>query len=130
LSLIEIVGKDSELLMGSESDISGTLKATDILLMAEADIVDKVTEIKPVHALLGPQFKQDAKEICEKLLAVPPQDVAEALEHGELDVQLANGNLVKISREMVQIIRVPMLNGKEVKSVAVGEMLILIGKGE
>ena len=130
LSVIEIIGKKVEFLMGSEPDISGTLKAKDLLLLAESDVTEKVVGIKPVHAILGPRFKQNAKEIAEKLMAVEPERVAEALEFGELDVQLNNGETVKIESDMVNIIRSPMIDGKEVKSVNVGELLILIGKGE
>jgi valyl-tRNA synthetase len=130
LSVIEIVGKDAQYLMGSEPDIAGTLKAADILLMAEADVTERVTAIKPVHAIIGPMFKQNAKEVAQKLAAVDPAEIAQALESGELEIQLNNGEVVKIDLTMVQIIKVPMLDGKEVKSVSVGELLILIGKGE
>ncbi|MDD4308118.1 MAG: valine--tRNA ligase [Thermoplasmata archaeon] len=130
LSLVEIIGANSELLLGSESDIAGTLKAADVVLKSEAEISEKVIGVKPVHAILGPRFKQDAKEIAAKLAAVDASEIAQALEAGELDVQLAGGNTVQITKDMVQIIRTPMLDGKEVKSVTVGEMLILIGKGE
>lgn len=130
LSVIEIIGSKTELLLGSEGDIAGTLKATDVVLKAEADVVEKVTAIKPVHAILGPRFKQDAKEIAAKLAAVDASEIAQALEAGELDIQLASGNTVQITMDMVQIIRTPMLDGKEVKSVTVGDLLILIGKGE
>ncbi|MBA3045200.1 MAG: valine--tRNA ligase [Candidatus Thermoplasmatota archaeon] len=130
LSVVEIIGRNAEFLMGSEPDITGTLKVKDVLLMAESDVTEKVVEIKPVHAIFGPRFKQDAKEIAGKLAAVDPEDVARALESGELDVQLGNGEIVKIERDMVNIIKSPMIDGKEVKSVNVGELLILIGKGE
>ncbi len=130
LSIVEIVGARAENLMGSEQDIAGTLKTADVLLKTEADVVEKVAGIKPVHAILGPRFKQQAKEISEKLAAVDPTEVAAALESGELDVQLGSGETVKIEPDMVQIIKVPMLDGKEVKSVSVGDLLILIGKGD
>ncbi|MDO9538025.1 MAG: class I tRNA ligase family protein [Thermoplasmata archaeon] len=130
LDVLEIIGKDVEYLMDSEPDIAGTLKVNDVLLMTEADIIEKVIGIKPVHAIIGPTFKQNAKEVAEKLMAVDPEQIALALESGELDVQLNNGELVKIDPTMLMVIKAPMIDGKEAKSVNVGDLLILIGKGE
>jgi valyl-tRNA synthetase len=130
LSVIEIVGEKASLLLGSENDIAGTLKSTDVLLKTEADVIEKVTGLKPVHAILGPRFKQNAKEIAQKLASVDPAEVALALGSGELDIQLENGETVKIDSSMVQIIKAPMLDGKEVKSISVSDLLVLVGKGD
>ena len=127
LQIIEIIGPQVEKLMGSEPDIAGTLKAKDVLLMAEADVIETPVEIKPVHAIIGPRFKQFAGEIVKKLAAVDAAEIAPALESGELDILLSNGETVIIEKDMVNIIKVPMLDGKEVKSVNVGELLVLIG---
>ena len=127
LQIIEIIGPRVEHLMGSEPDIAGTLKAKDVLLMAEADVIETPVEIKPVHAIIGPRFKQFAGEIVKKLAAVDAAEIAPALESGELDIELSNGETVKIEKDMVNIIKVPMLDGKEVKSVNVGDLLVLIG---
>ncbi len=95
--------------------------------MAEADVIETPVEIKPVHAIIGPRFKQFAGEIVKKLAAVDAAEIAPALESGELDILLSNGETVIIEKDMVNIIKVPMLDGKEVKSVNVGELLVLIG---
>jgi valyl-tRNA synthetase len=130
LEVIEIIGPRVEYLMGTEPDIIGTLKAKDVLLLAEADVIERPVGIKPVHAIIGPRFKQLAGEIVKKLAAVDPAEIAPAIEAGELDIQLDNGEIIRIEKEMVNIIKVPMLDGKEVKSVNVGDLLVLIGLEE
>jgi valyl-tRNA synthetase len=128
LELVEIIGPKIEYLLGCEEDIVGTLKAKDVLLMGEADVVETPVEIKPNHALIGPRFREHAKEIGEKLSAFDPVELAPALETGELSIQLSNGETVKIEKSMVEIRKEPTLDGKKVQSVPVGDLLILIGE--
>ena len=128
LSVIEIIGPEAEFLLGCEADIIGTLKAQDVLLRSEGEVVEKPVEIRPVHSIIGPRFKQHAKEIVDRLTSVDAAEIAPALESGELGIALSSGETVKIEKEMVEIRRVPMLDGKEVQCVSVGELLILIGE--
>ena len=126
--MIEVIGSETEYLLGCEDDIASTLKAKDVLLKAEAEVVEKPVEIKPVHAKLGPAFKEHAKEIIDKLGSINPEELALAIETGELGIAMSSGETVKIEKDMVEIRKVPMLDGEEVQSVSVGNLLILIGE--
>lgn len=128
IEVVEVIGQKTEYLLGCEEDLAKTMKADNVLLKGEADIVETPVEVKPVHAKLGPRFKNAAKEICEKLAALDPKELAPALEKGELDVQLSTGETVKIERDMVEIKKVPTLDGKQYQSVQVGDLLVLIGE--
>ena len=128
LEVVEIIGQKTEYLLGCEEDLAKTMKADNVLLKGEADIVETPVEVKPVHAKLGPRFKKAAKEICEKLAALDPKELAPALEKGELDIQLSTGETVKIEKDMVEIRKVPTLDGKQYQSVQVGDLLVLIGE--
>jgi valyl-tRNA synthetase len=128
IELVEVIGPKVQYLLGCEEDIAATLKTRDVLLKEEADIIEIPVEIKPNHALIGPRFREHAKEIGEKLAALNPVELAPALETGELSIQLSSGETVEIERNMVEIRKEPTLDGKKVQSVPVGDLLILIGE--
>ncbi|MCK4757549.1 MAG: valine--tRNA ligase, partial [Thermoplasmata archaeon] len=127
IGIIEIIG-DVNLLLGCEKDIAGTLKAGDVLLIGERELVETPIALKPKHSVMGPKFKQDAKHITDIISKMDPADGARALETGELDIKLLSGQTVKIEKDMVDIIKVPTVDGKEVETVMVGDFLIIIGE--
>lgn len=127
LGVIEIIGPDIDKLLGCESDILGTLKASDVLLVAEKEIESCPVAVKPVKARIGPAFKQNAAEISNLLTSAVPGEIAASLATGTLEVQLASGERVVIEPDMVEIISAPTIDGKEIETVSVGNLVIIIG---
>lgn len=128
IELVEIIGSKVQYILGCEEDVAATLKAKDILLKEEADVIEVPVQIKPVHAIIGPHFREHAKEVTEKLTSLLPEELAPAIETGGLGIQLENGETVKIEKEMVEIVKAPMLDGKAIHPLTVGDLLILIGE--
>ncbi len=128
IGIVEVIGDDLERLIGCEGDIAGTLKARDVLLVGEREIVETPTAVKPVHAKMGPTFKQNAKEVVDTLAKVNPVDIVPALETGHLEIQLKSGEKVVIEKDMVEIVKIPTIDGKEVQMVSVRDLLIIIGE--
>ncbi len=128
IGVLEIIGENVNNILGCEGDIAGTLKAKDVLMLGERELIETPVAIKPKHSVMGPKFKQDAKHIVDILSKLDPVDGARALETGELDIKLLSGNTVKIEPDMVDIIKVPTIDGKEVQTVTVGDLLIIIGQ--
>ncbi len=130
LGVLEIIGEKVNILLGCEDDIAGTLKASDVLMLGERKLEETPVAIRPKHSVMGPKFKQDAKHIIDILSKLDPAEVAKAIETGELDIKLQDDQTIKIEKDMVEIVKVPMIDGKEVQTVTVGDLLIIIGRSE
>ncbi len=130
LGVLEIIGEKVNILLGCEIDIAGTLKAKDVLMLGERKLEETPIAIKPKHSVMGPKFKQNAKHIIDILSKLDPADAARAIETGELDIKLLSGETITIEKDMVDIVKVPTIDGKEVHTVTVGDLLIIIGQFE
>ncbi len=125
ISRVEIVGQGvTELVRGSEEDIRSTLKVKELELMAEVDLEERVTKLKPVHAKLGPSFKKDAKEISQKLSSMDPSTID--LSGESISIVLDDGRTVDLAREYFTLEKHLVSDRGAVEQVAVDGFSVLI----
>ncbi|MDD7424017.1 MAG: class I tRNA ligase family protein, partial [Candidatus Methanomethylophilaceae archaeon] len=125
ISMIEFVGKEAKLLESSKTDISETTKAKDVRIAPEADLTEEIVAIKPLHKVLGPAFKADAKAIVSAVAAMDVADVAKMYQAGAIEVEV-NGSKMSVDSKYFEAEKRLMLDGKAVETVQVGNILILI----
>lgn len=121
---IEIIGKTAAALKDGLDDIKDTTKAKKVDILTSADLKEDVVAVKPVHSKLGPTFKGLAKSIVSKLAETDPKDVAGSLKDGFK--MTIDGEDVILTSEYVEVENRLLLDGKEVETVQLGDVLIAI----
>ena len=125
LSMIEFVGKEAKLLENSKADIAETTKAKVVEIVPEAELTEEVVAIKPLHKVLGPAFKAEAKAIVAAVAAMDVADAAKMLQAGAIEVDI-DGNRISVGAEYFETEKRLMLDGKAVETIQVGNILVLI----
>ena len=125
LSMIEFVGAEAKLLETSKADISETTKAKEVIIAPEADLTEEIVAIKPLHKVLGPAFKAEAKAIVAAVAAMDVADAAKMLQAGAIEVEI-DGNKVSVGAEYFETEKRLMLDGKAVETIQVGNILVLV----
>jgi len=128
ISLVEVVGK-IEKLLGSEADITGTTKAKELKLVEEEEISEEVKGIKPNYERIGTQYRKKAKAVIEVLKSIPKSGLnkfAMELEKGEVKLELKDGVIVNLTRDMVKLDMVHTHKDKDLDVVRAGEFIILL----
>ena len=76
-------------LTGLKEDIMGTMRIKDLKIeMGKPDVQEKVVELEPVMAKIGPEFRGDAPKIVKYLQSADPQEVAEVLDRdGQISIE-------------------------------------------
>jgi len=126
IEMVEIIGDASEKFVGSEEDISSTVRAKELKLASKLNLEEKVIALKPLLAKIGPTFKKNAGEVTAKIKALDIEKDADAIANGTYEFELSDGTKVVLSREFVDIEKKMTLQGKAVDTVQVGELLIAI----
>ncbi|MCQ2078717.1 MAG: valine--tRNA ligase, partial [archaeon] len=125
ISSLEIVGGDSAMYRMSAEDIQQGTAAKRFEIAEKADLVEKVSEVKPVFGKLGPVFKDKAKAIVAALKAASPEDIAAQIAGGRVVLD-AGGESVELGPEFFEIKKILSLNGREVSTVQCGDALLVI----
>lgn len=122
---VEVVGqRAAELLSGSEEDIRETLKAKAFAVTSSVALREAVSGLKPVHAKLGPAFREDAKEVAARLAAirdVPLSSVADGVQ-----VTLSDGRVIEVRPEFYTIQKTVASDRGELEQVPAGELTVLV----
>jgi len=124
LAMVELIG-DVLSLNGARDDITETVKARSLVIAEKADIKEEVTAVKPIHSKLGPAFKEKAKAVVSEVSKMDPSEAASALVAGGLTITV-DGDSVTLTKEFFELERCLMLNGKQVETIQVGDILIAI----
>ena len=125
IARIEIIGGDSAMYRKSAEDIRQGVRAKEISIAESADLVEKVTAVKPVYAKLGPAFKDKAKAIVAALGKIPADELAEQIFGGKVVLE-ADGQTVEMGPEFFDVCKSLSLDGKEVSTVQCGNALLAI----
>jgi valyl-tRNA synthetase len=129
IDLVEIVALErKDLFEDTKNDILKTIRAKNIVIIEKADLEEKAVSIKPIHSQIGPEFKQNAKEIVSNLKDNDPGAIHQALSSGGYEIELSNGETVKLTEEFVEVEKALISHGKQVESIRAGEFLVLISK--
>ena len=125
LKLVELVGADAAVLADAREDLLDATKAEELNIAPEAELVETVVAVKPVHSKLGPAFKAKAKSVVAAISAMDPATAASKLAEGPLVIEI-DGESVEIGPEFLQLAKELMLDGKAVETLQIGNILVLI----
>lgn len=125
LTKVEFVGEAAKVLKHTESDISETTKAKEVIIAPKADLKEEIVGVKPEYGKLGPAFKAQAKAIVAALNSADPEDITKQLTNGQvvLDVE---GENITLGPEFFKVEKRLMLGGKAVDTIQVGNILVVI----
>jgi len=124
LNLVELIG-DTSMLDDARDDIIETIKAKRLEIVRKADITEEVVSLRPIHSKLGPAFKGLAKSIVIELQKADVKKAAASLSSGGLKIK-ADDQSVTLTEEFVELEKRLMLNGKQVETIQVGNILVAI----
>jgi len=102
------------------SDIEGTFKAK-VKLGIEGDTEEKIVELKPNFSVIGPRYREKAKEIINYIKSANPEELWDRILRGEAGV-----NGVRITEDMVMVKKARVYHGKEVALIHVGTVTVLL----
>jgi valyl-tRNA synthetase len=114
-------------------DISRDLGAaivTEELTFAAEDptLKEEPKALKPVHARIGPEFRQQAKEILGHIASADPAEVASALRQGGWTVQLSGGEAVTLTDEYLSVESGWFSHGHEVETITVDDIVVVMSR--
>ncbi|MBC7107686.1 MAG: valine--tRNA ligase [Methanomassiliicoccales archaeon] len=126
LRLVEIIGENAKNLKGCERDIMETVRAIELKVEKEAKVEEIIVGIRPIKSKIGPRFKERAKEVSSIISQLSIEDIAKGIDSGHLEITLSDGTLVTLEKDMFEIEKKLMLQGVEVETIQVGEVLVAI----
>ncbi len=105
---------------GNVEDIEGTF-GVEVKKGIEGDVKEIVCGIQPNFAVIGPKFRERAKEIVNYIRNAEPAELWEKIQKGEAEI-----NGIKITEDMVKVQRTKVYQEKEVDVLNVGDAIVLI----
>jgi len=127
MRMIELIGAKS--VEGEKGTIMDALAVQELIFPDSTDLHEEVVGVKPMHAKIGPTFRNHAKEVIEFLKNGDPVDIARKLESdGKVVVPFADGEEGEFTSEFIEIEKALVAHGREVETLKIGEMVAIIQK--
>ncbi len=101
-------------------DIEGTFKAR-VTVGIEGEAEEKVVELKPNFGVIGPRFRERAKEIISYIKSANPEELWEKIQRGEAEV-----NGVRITGDMVIAKKAKIYRGREAEVLHVSGATVIL----
>lgn len=126
LPALEVVAEPAarEALRRGKADLIGTTKVADVRFVEKGEVQMRPVAVEPVHAKIGPKYRQDAKAITEALKALEPEKVGT----DGVSVTLPSGATFRIEPGEYEIKMAPTLHGAAVDAVEVAGVTLLLRK--
>ncbi|MEA3202221.1 MAG: valyl-tRNA synthetase [Thermoplasmata archaeon] len=126
LPAVEVVAPPlvRDALARGKNDIMGTTKVADVRFADAKDIQMVPYAVEPVHAKIGPRYRQNAKAVGDAIRALDPAKV----EPQNVVVHLADGTSVRLQPDEIEIKSRPTLHGAAVEALEVGPVTLLLRK--
>ncbi len=125
---IRLITKN-EAILECEQDILNTLNASDIQILDEEEIKEEPTEIKPIHAEIGPKYKDKAGEIFQKLEETGPKEIYSSIEEkGHHELELSDGTKISLSENDVELKMAKVHEGETLDTLSLEDVVILLEK--
>lgn len=127
IETVEIIGGNRVVAEGQT--LKDALAIQNLVFSDTTDLHEEVIGVKPIHAKVGPTFRQHARTIVEFLKNADPADLAGKLEAGEIvAVPLGDGETGELTKEFVETETALVAHGKAVETLKIGEMVAIIEK--
>ncbi|MFA5860477.1 MAG: valine--tRNA ligase [Candidatus Thermoplasmatota archaeon] len=121
---LEVVASPAarEALEAGQADIVSTTKVDGLRFVEAADVQMRPTSVEPVHAKIGPKYRQDARVVSEALKAMDAASVADA----GVTVRLGDGRSFDLVAGEYEVKKSPTLHGAAVEAIDVGGVTLLL----
>ncbi len=106
-------------------DISGAINAEVEFLEKLPEIETKVEEVRPKFNIIGPKFKEKAKEIVQKVSSLGDEEKLKFMERGEIEIQV-DGEVVKLSSDWFEFKLEKVVGGMKADVIEVDNVVVLI----
>ncbi len=118
---------DDDDILECERDIVETLKASGLIRLEESELDERPSRIKPRYSVLGPRYRERAKEIFQRIDELDPGEVEDGLrEKGEFGFELADGTFVVLHRDDVSVESKKIYGSREVEVLDLGHTVIAL----
>ena len=125
IARVEVVGEAaSDLMLGSEEDVRATVRAGELEVRAEVSLKETIVRVKPVHSLVGPTFKSDAKLISAVLASKDPSELL--FNGGVIGLELSDGRRVELQPEHYELERRLESDKGELEHLSVNGLSVLV----
>ncbi|HEX2021840.1 MAG TPA: class I tRNA ligase family protein, partial [Candidatus Thermoplasmatota archaeon] len=120
-----VAGRDArEALERAKADVLGTTRVADVHFVDAKEVRMMPVSVEPVHAKVGPKYRQDAKAISDAIRALDPQKVGP----DGVSVKLPTGATFRIEPGEYEVKSRPTLHGAEVEAIEVAGVTLLLRK--
>ncbi len=133
LATLEVVAneEDRRAIERNAADIAGTTKVAGVEFVRESEVHLTATAVEPVHAKLGPKYKQAAGPIAAELRrmseALKKAELApEAVSSGGMTVTTPDGASFRLEPDEYAVRLQPTLRGLNVERVDLGDVTLLL----
>ena len=125
MTMVELVGADN--VRQAENVIIDALSITELNFSETMDLHEEIIGVKPLHAKIGPTFRQRAKEVVKFLLDSNPKEIAAQFEkEGEIVLPFEDGEIGTVKREFVELETALVAHGREVETLKIGEVVAIL----
>ncbi len=121
---------DDDKVLGCTEDIVDTLKAEGLKRVDKGELDERATGVKPQYSVLGPKYRQRAKEIFRKIDELDPVEVERGLDtKGDYRFELVDGTEVVLKPDDVMIETTKLYCTKEVEVIDADHTVIVLDTG-
>jgi len=107
-------------------DVKGTIKIKEFKITSNLpDVKERIIEIKPDLARLGPRLRGDVKKVVEELKRIDPYELASNLMKEPITLKIS-GRDVQITLEDMKIVKETEVGGKRVEAISLADVPITL----
>ena len=130
LAEVQILSKVEDAVTASR-DLKSAIVADELSFAREDPTLhEEPRSLKPVHAKLGPEFRQAAKEVVGFIGRADPAETAKALRSGGWTISLSSGDQVILTTDHVTVESGWVSHGHAVEALTVDGAVVVITKKE
>ncbi len=101
-------------------DIAGIFKCK-VSTEIESEVEEVISSIQPNFAVIGPRYREKAKEIVNYIKSSEPMQLWEKIKNGDAEI-----SGVKLTEDMIKVQREKRYKGRKVHALSVDDVLVLI----
>jgi len=121
-----VAGSDKPAIERCLNDITNTINITSLKFIGKEEVKEEITAVKPVHASIGPKFRQKAKFVSEYLKDLNGEELQTLVDTGTAKITTDDGEEVVLEKEDFQPVKASTYHGKEVEIIKVNDVLVLL----
>lgn len=118
---------DDERILGCKDDMVNTLKADGLTMADRDELKERPHGIKPEFSVIGPRYREKAKEVFCRISELDPGEVSRRLrDEGAFEFSLEDGTSVTLEPEDVKVETTRIYGEREVDTIDLEHTVILL----